>query len=102
PTQSHPQSTTFPYPTLFRSLKLESLGETIGVVTQETYLFHQTVRQNLLYGKPDANQEEIEAAAKAAFIHERIMEMPETYDTLVGDRKSTRLNSSHGSISYAV
>ena len=56
------------------------------MVTQETYLFHQTVRQNLLYGKPDANQEEIEAAAKAAFIHERIMEMPETYDTLVGER----------------
>jgi ATP-binding cassette subfamily B protein len=69
-----------------RSIKLESLGEVIGMVTQETYLFHTTVRQNLLYGKPDATQEEMEAAARAAFIHDRIAEMPDGYDTVVGER----------------
>jgi len=69
-----------------RDVALESLGDTIGMVTQETYLFHASVRDNLLYGKPDATQEELEAAARAAFIHERIAELPETYDTLVGER----------------
>lgn len=69
-----------------RRVKLESIGDAIGVVTQETYLFHTTVRENLLYGNPDATDEQLVAAAKAAFIHERIMELPENYDTLVGER----------------
>jgi ATP-binding cassette, subfamily B, bacterial len=69
-----------------RKMKLASLGEIIGMVTQETYLFHTSVRQNLLYGKPDATEDAIEAAARAAFIHDRIAEMPEGYDTLVGER----------------
>jgi ATP-binding cassette subfamily B protein len=69
-----------------RDLALESLGEAIGVVTQETYLFHTTIRRNLLYGKPDASQEELESAARAANIHDRILELPETYDTIVGER----------------
>jgi ATP-binding cassette subfamily B protein len=69
-----------------RGIKLASLGDIIGMVTQETYLFHTTVRQNLMYGRPDATQEEMEAAGKAAFIHDRIMEMPEGYDTVVGER----------------
>jgi len=69
-----------------RSIKLDSLAEIIGMVTQETYLFNTTVRQNLLYGRPEATQDEVEAAAKAAFIHDRIMEMPDRYDTLVGER----------------
>ncbi len=69
-----------------RDVTLESLGETIGVVTQETYLFHATIRENLLYAKPEASQEELEAAAKASAIHERIMELPEGYDTVVGER----------------
>jgi ATP-binding cassette subfamily B protein len=69
-----------------RRIKLESLGEVIGMVTQETYLFHDTIRRNLLYGRPGATDEEIEAAGRAAFIHERIMEMPEGYDTVVGER----------------
>jgi ATP-binding cassette, subfamily B, bacterial len=69
-----------------REIKLESLGEVIGMVTQETYLFHTTIRQNLMYGRPGATQEEMEAAARAAFIHERIMELPEGYDTVVGER----------------
>jgi ATP-binding cassette, subfamily B, bacterial len=69
-----------------REIKLASLGEVIGMVTQETYLFHTSIRTNLLYGKPGATQEEIEASAKAAFIHDRIMEMPDGYDTVVGER----------------
>ena len=69
-----------------RHIKLESLGEVIGSVTQETYLFHTSVRRNLLYGKPDATHEELEEAARAAFIHERIMALPEGYDTIVGER----------------
>ena len=66
--------------------RLESLGEAIGVVTQETYLFHDTVRRNLLYGKPAATEEELVAAARAANIHDRIAELPEGYDTVVGER----------------
>jgi ATP-binding cassette subfamily B protein len=69
-----------------RKVTLDSLGEAIGVVTQETYLFHDTVRRNLQYGKPDATDEELIAAARAANIHERIAELPEGYDTVVGER----------------
>jgi ATP-binding cassette subfamily B protein len=69
-----------------RKMALESIGDVIGVVTQETYLFHTTIRRNLLYGKPDASQEELEAAARAANIHDRIAELPEGYDTVVGER----------------
>jgi ATP-binding cassette subfamily B protein len=69
-----------------REIRLESLGDLVGVVTQETYLFHTTIRRNLLYGKPDATQEELEAAARAANIHDRIAELPEGYDTIVGER----------------
>ena len=69
-----------------RRIKLESLGEAIGVVTQETYLFHDTVRRNLLYGEPDATEEQLIAAARAANIHDRIAELPDGYDTIVGER----------------
>ena len=69
-----------------RDLKLESLADAIGMVTQETYLFHSTVRENLRYAKPDATDEELEVAARAAAIHDRIMELPEGYDTIVGER----------------
>jgi ATP-binding cassette, subfamily B, bacterial len=69
-----------------RQIALASLGQIIGVVTQETYLFHATVLENLRYAKPEATEEEIEAAARAAAIHERIMELPEGYDTIVGER----------------
>jgi ATP-binding cassette, subfamily B, bacterial len=69
-----------------RSIALESIGDAIGVVTQETYLFHTTIRRNLLYGKPDATQDELEAAGRAANIHDRIAELPEGYDTVVGER----------------
>ncbi|MET0800352.1 MAG: ABC transporter ATP-binding protein [Actinomycetota bacterium] len=69
-----------------RGVTLESLGDNIGVVTQETYLFHTTIRRNLLYGRPDATQEELDAAARAANIHDRIAELPEGYDTVVGER----------------
>ena len=69
-----------------RKVTLESLGEAIGIVTQETYLFHDTIRRNLLYGKPGASQDQLEAAARAANIHERIAELPDAYDTVVGER----------------
>jgi ATP-binding cassette, subfamily B, bacterial len=69
-----------------RDIKLESLAEFIGMVTQETYLFHSSVRQNLRYGNPDATDEQLEAAARAAFIHDRILELPEGYETVVGER----------------
>src|SRR5438093_9491763 len=69
-----------------QSLKLKSLGEIIKMVTQKTYLSQDPVRRSLLYGKPDATDEELEAAARAAFIHDRIAEMPEGYDTVVGER----------------
>ena len=69
-----------------RDLTLGSLAGAIAMVTQETYLFHASVRRNLMYAKPDATQEELEAAAKAAFIHDRIMALDDGYDTLVGER----------------
>jgi len=69
-----------------KDIALASLGEVIGMVTQETYLFHATVRENLLYAREDATEEEMIAAAKAAAIHERIMDLDEGYDTVVGER----------------
>ena len=69
-----------------REINLESLSQIIGYVSQENYLFHASLRSNLLYGKPDATQEEIEAAAKVAYIHDRIMDFPDGYDTIVGER----------------
>ena len=69
-----------------RHLTLRTMSENIGMVTQETYLFHDTIRTNLLYAKPDATPAEIEAAAKAAHIHEFIMGLREGYDAIVGER----------------
>ena len=69
-----------------RDIHLSSLASLVGYVTQESYLFHTSVRDNLLYGAPEATQEEIEKAARAAFIHDKIVELPEGYDTVVGER----------------
>ena len=69
-----------------RQIRLESLGRVIGVVTQETYLFHASIVDNLRYAKPDATMAEIEEAGRAAAIHERVMELPDGYDTIVGER----------------
>jgi ATP-binding cassette subfamily B protein len=69
-----------------RDVTLGSLAEHIGMVTQETYLFHDTIRTNLLYARLDATQAEIEAACKAANIHDFIAGLPEGYDTVVGER----------------
>ncbi|MFA5078181.1 MAG: ABC transporter ATP-binding protein [Dehalococcoidia bacterium] len=69
-----------------RDVTLASLATQIGMVTQETYLFHDTVRINLLYARPDATQQELEAAARAANIHDFIMELPDRYETIVGER----------------
>jgi ATP-binding cassette subfamily B protein len=69
-----------------REIKLDSLARHIGMVTQETYLFHDTVRNNLLYAKPQATQDELDAACQAANIYQVIMDLPERYDTVVGER----------------
>jgi ATP-binding cassette, subfamily B, bacterial len=69
-----------------RRIKLASLGQIIGVVTQETYLFHASIRDNLRYARPDATQDELETAARAAAMHDRIMELPAGYETMVGER----------------
>ena len=69
-----------------RRIRLESIGRLVGVVTQETYLFHATVIENLRYARPDATTDEIEAAARAAAIHDRILELPDGYETVVGER----------------
>jgi len=69
-----------------RDASLESLAATVGVVSQETYLFHASVRENLRVARPEATDEEIEEAAKTARIHELISSLPEGYDTIVGER----------------
>jgi len=69
-----------------RRITLASLGHVVGVVTQETYLFHASVRDNLRYARPEATDEELETATRAAAIHDRIVELPDGYDTLVGER----------------
>ena len=69
-----------------KDVTLDSLSSAIGMVTQETYLFHDTIRTNLTYAKMDASQAEIEAAAKAANIHQFIVDLPDRYDTIVGER----------------
>jgi ATP-binding cassette subfamily B protein len=69
-----------------RDLTLESLGRQVGMVFQDTFLFHASIRDNLLYAKPDATEAEMVAAAKAAYIHDFIASLPEGYDTVVGER----------------
>lgn len=69
-----------------RSVTLNSLREQVGIVPQETILFNGSVYDNILYGRLDATQEEVEAAAKAANAHSFIMELPQGYDTMLGDR----------------
>lgn len=69
-----------------RELRLTELRGLLGIVTQETILFHETVRANIAYGTADAKQEEIEAAARAANAHEFIVQMPDGYDTVLGER----------------
>ncbi len=69
-----------------RELTLKSLRQQIGIVTQETILFNDTIRANILYGKPDASWQEIEEAAKQAYAHDFIEYLPLGYDTIIGDR----------------
>jgi ATP-binding cassette subfamily B protein len=69
-----------------RDLGFQALSKLVGVVSQETYLFHDTVRENLRFAKPDATDDELEAAAKAARIHDQIAALPDGYDTVVGER----------------
>jgi len=69
-----------------REIRQVDLAAVIGFVTQDSYLFHDTMEKNLLYARPEASRDEMIEAAKAAFIHDRIMEMSEGYDTVVGER----------------
>jgi ATP-binding cassette subfamily B protein len=69
-----------------RGATLSSLARTIGVVSQETYLFHASIKDNLRFAKPEASDEEIEEAARAARIHDLIASLPDGYDTIVGER----------------
>ncbi len=69
-----------------RKINQSDLAALIGFVTQDSYLFHDTMEHNLLYGRPEATKKEMIAASKAAFIHDRIMEMPDGYETVVGER----------------
>ena len=69
-----------------RDLEFASLTRTVGLVSQDTYLFHASVRENLRFARPDATDEELEAAARAAQIHGLISSLPEGYDTVVGER----------------
>ena len=69
-----------------REVTLASLAESVGVVSQETYLFHASVRENLRFARPDASDEELEEAARTARIHDLIGSLPEGYDTIVGER----------------
>lgn len=69
-----------------RDIELESLAEIIGMVTQETFLFHSSIRENLLFGRPGASDEDLMSAARAANIYDKILELPEGLDTVVGER----------------
>ncbi|MFT4647512.1 MAG: ATP-binding cassette subfamily B protein [Glaciecola sp.] len=69
-----------------RTLKLQDLRQAIGLVSQDVFLFHGSVRENIAYGRPDASQEDVEAAARAAEADEFIQELPNGYDTIVGER----------------
>jgi ABC-type multidrug transport system fused ATPase/permease subunit len=69
-----------------RDVKVQALRQHIAVVLQDTFLFNTTVRDNLRYGKPDASEEDMIAAAQAAYAHDFIQELPETYDTEIGER----------------
>jgi ATP-binding cassette, subfamily B, bacterial len=69
-----------------RNLSFQALTDLVGVVSQETYLFHASVRENLRFAKPDATDEELEQAAEAARIHDMITALPDGYDTIVGER----------------
>jgi ATP-binding cassette, subfamily B, bacterial len=69
-----------------REVTFASLAQTIGVVSQETYLFHASIRENLRFAKPEASDELIEAAARAARIHDLIATLEDGYDTVVGER----------------
>jgi ATP-binding cassette, subfamily B, bacterial len=69
-----------------RDLSFTSLAETVGIVSQETYLFHASIRENLRFARPDATDEELEDAARAARIHDLIASLPDGYDTRVGER----------------
>jgi subfamily B ATP-binding cassette protein MsbA len=84
-----------------RDIDQKSLRRQIGIVSQETFLFHDTVIDNIRYGKPGASKEEVIAAAKQAYAHEFIMEKPEKYQTVIGDKGSLLSGGQQQRISIA-
>src|SRR5690606_18861426 len=72
-----------------RDVTIDSLRSTIGIVQQDLFLFVATIRDNIAYGKPDATEEEVLRAARAARIHDFIEQLPDGYDTWVGERGTT-------------
>jgi subfamily B ATP-binding cassette protein MsbA len=69
-----------------RSLSLESLRRQIGIVTQDTFLFHDTIYNNILFGRPEASRAEVEEAARLAYAHDFILAQPQGYESIVGDK----------------
>jgi len=69
-----------------RDIRLELLRKSIGIVQQDVFMFHGTIKENILYGNPDADEEAVVEAAKQAYIHDFIISLPEGYDTMVGER----------------
>jgi ABC-type multidrug transport system fused ATPase/permease subunit len=69
-----------------RDVKLDTLRKQIGIVTQETFLFSASIKENIMYGRPDASFEEVVDAARAAHIHEFIISLPQKYETMIGER----------------
>jgi ATP-binding cassette, subfamily B, bacterial len=69
-----------------RDVTLSSLGENLGIVFQDTFLFHASIRENLLYARPDASEDELESAVRDAHLHEFIHSLPDGYETIVGER----------------
>ena len=69
-----------------RRIKHDSLRENVGIVTQDTFLFHDTIYNNILFGRPDATKEQVEEAARQAFAHDFILAQPQGYESIVGDK----------------
>jgi ATP-binding cassette subfamily B protein len=69
-----------------RDLTLDTLAASVGMVNQEPFLFHASIKENLRYARPDASDEDVETAARAANIHDMIARLPDAYDTVVGER----------------
>jgi len=84
-----------------REIELKNLRKQVGIVLQDVFIFSDTIRNNIAYGKPDASEKEIVAAAKAAQIHDHIKSLPDGYDTAVGERSITLSGGQRQRVSIA-